>query len=706
MKKLFVLILALVVALTGSTYAAAETFDRPEEAKAIEWLNGYSQRCKNNTKKRKDMTKTFKKIFKRVLLAPIALFIGIASAEPATEPHIWHYDPKKETVWFPKEDITVPRIKSIEKARKLNDVDPKEYRFTVVTKTGTKLVPFYSKDDAEDYALKNCSKKSCRLVYEGDKVVSAFVNGKKLPDFVIVYNKVHYDPIDKETFEDWERMAYIRPGKKAKVVTDELYSTTIEKTDDRVRIQRKYLLRYKLKNGHKAVQFKKESFTIHKDGRSFLYKNGSVFHTGCINVEEEAKEVVIGILKSWDSKKGSLLNKNYSLEYIAKVWAKPNLEYVTDGFKGTKASRNSFVHIESLWKFFPREVTDEVKLVDIVAAKAKVPTTKMYRKLYLKDIGNILLVKHVMECGIKDVNNVIKVPHLGMALRRVSEREIITPFIRKICEIKGEDWLVKAVMKEGASALVDAGRMGYNTEEETGIAIINEATNIQQIHDTLVRESRKNVGKLENKQIPYSKREMSYEKTYGNVSFVLPKDTLTLAIVGQKMGICVGGYGYSAVNKDCTIVTMVEAGKYIGCIELRGNRMCQLKAKFNNPMKEDYRPIIRKWVSECEIDPSCDDYRRIGHAWNSNTNYAHVDPAQFEERHEFDRLIVESAPGKFNPREEIDSWLKDDTVRIKHEPVDVEFFELYGNMPFRRNWDVVENPAPEFVPVETDELPF
>lgn len=92
MKKLFAILLALVLSLTSAFISSADTVtvDRPTETKTFEWAIGYAHRCGNYRNKRyyaymknRRMQKytRVKHVARRVALAPLHLMIGVASAE-------------------------------------------------------------------------------------------------------------------------------------------------------------------------------------------------------------------------------------------------------------------------------------------------------------------------------------------------------------------------------------------------------------------------------------------------------------------------------------------------------------------------------------------------------------------------------------------------------------------------------------------------
>lgn len=88
MKKFLALLLAIVIGLFSTTVGHTDTVtvDTPDDTKYTEWAISYSKRCKayrgklrvNNT-----FARDFKRIARRVALAPLALLIGTASAEGA-----------------------------------------------------------------------------------------------------------------------------------------------------------------------------------------------------------------------------------------------------------------------------------------------------------------------------------------------------------------------------------------------------------------------------------------------------------------------------------------------------------------------------------------------------------------------------------------------------------------------------------------------
>lgn len=92
MKKFLSLLLALILGLFSTTVATktvqTNPIDTPTETKIVEWAIGYGKRCKGYCGKVQPRNwQPVKRFARRVALAPLCLFIGIASAE-GTEPEI------------------------------------------------------------------------------------------------------------------------------------------------------------------------------------------------------------------------------------------------------------------------------------------------------------------------------------------------------------------------------------------------------------------------------------------------------------------------------------------------------------------------------------------------------------------------------------------------------------------------------------------
>jgi hypothetical protein len=93
----------------------------------------------------------------------------------------------------------------------------------------------------------------------------------------------------------------------------------------------------------------------------------------------------------------------------------------------------------------------------------------------------------------------------------------------------------------------------------------------------------------------------------GQLEFYLPKETYELIDCGEELGICVGSYGSSAVNKNCTILFLKECDEIKVCMELRknivGNAFKLVQAKTNRNQKpEIYNDLIIEFCKENNIE--------------------------------------------------------------------------------------------------------
>ena len=117
-----------------------------------------------------------------------------------------------------------------------------------------------------------------------------------------------------------------------------------------------------------------------------------------------------------------------------------------------------------------------------------------------------------------------------------------------------------------------------------------------------------------NRKIPYYTRELKLNASYEGYTIRLARDTYELIDCGECMGICVGGYGDIACNKQSVILFILENNRFVGCIELSGDGKClmQAKAKFNNRIQGNRALVLKKWCKDKEINTDrCGDYLHI-----------------------------------------------------------------------------------------------
>lgn len=656
---------------------------------------------------------------------------------------IWQYNPKKHQVWVPDVNLTIPCVKSLTMAKTIMDdsFDPTKWQCIVVSKSGTQLHNHPDRHSAELDALERCTKTAAFVVYENGKPVAAFINGKRLPDYKQIYWKNIYsecghgkrtgenDPYANRELDD-EELDWMSRRRGRDITAMEVakypWDAAVERTEDRIRFKKRELHLFLTKNGKHVSRIMSDSLTIHKDGRWFINRNGKIRRKDYkFWMPDEAVDAALPILEEFKPGISQFLQfdkwEKGNIALMATRFAKPNMFFVMDTYRGESEKRDSCIGLYGFWKYVPKGYTDESKLVPMLARKMGVPTSKQFKKLYLADVGNIQLVKNVMECGFTNPDNVISLPHLGMYIQRYHNRINTKDFIKKLISMKSESWVTKAFIKEGCENIGDMAEMCDRIEPIIADAIIGKATNLRQIHDTFVRRTSRQTNRRENRKIKYTDTEHErIERSYAiknasgeerTIEFSLPEDTLTLAIIGMQMGLCVGGYDGKAVSRNCIIVQMKMGEEYIACIELAKdytsdifNKMVQLKAKCNNMVKAEYKPVIDRWLKDAEIIAETSDYKRIGEQWCSRYNYMAVNPADFRrDDEEEDRLgVVQVGPGEFDAEYELDRWPGEEKQRIayKRRPQDWEE-DFVVNEPF-----AVMRPAAARDLREDDMLPF
>jgi hypothetical protein len=153
--------------------------------------------------------------------------------------------------------------------------------------------------------------------------------------------------------------------------------------------------------------------------------------------------------------------------------------------------------------------------------------------------------------------------------------------------------------------IVDIGRMIAQIKKYKPDFEVKNIENCKKMHNELSRAFRKYSSG--NKVIEHNEIEKTFEKTVGQLEFYLPKETYELIDCGEELGICVGSYGSSAVNKNCTILFLKECDEIKVCMELRknivGNAFKLVQAKTNRNQKpEIYNDLIIEFCKENNIE--------------------------------------------------------------------------------------------------------
>ena len=297
---------------------------------------------------------------------------------------------------------------------------------------------------------------------------------------------------------------------------------------------------------------------------------------------------------------------------------------------------------------------DDNEFIKRTAVKLGVPTGKKFMQFYRNNYCMIRLAALAKDVGIKNTDLIRRILELHEKLR--NKRDDIDLFnafmfksqrsaLKAVINIKHEAVLVRMLEQERTDVLGDIDRLvnsGY-VDEDILNEVVKECSNFQSIHDTLTRYV--NINRRKHRMvdaiIPYSDEELKLNGVYDNVEFQLATSKKDLAIVGYKMGICVGGYANDACAKRLSIVKMIDNGKYVGCLELHGKEIVQIKAKYNNPLEMKYKHALDQWMNKNGLWSCCSDYSHIGTPWFCQHNYNMMNPDMFEnEEHDDNRLVM------------------------------------------------------------------
>lgn len=389
----------------------------------------------------------------------------------------------------------------------------------------------------------------------------------------------------------------------------------------------------------------------------------STFHKIILNNEKVKKD----LLKIFDKENKTSYKEFFKDIPIKKIFLKEIVLY----FRYGKYSMDTINLISFLTKdsYCPPALAQRRKLVfqniykmqydyslfQKTLKNKKCPTSKLFKKMATKNPFMIYMYNSLLKMGFKDYNlitnilsNNIFYSFLMQISLKVVDRDInyddCIMLIYNMIQKKGEIYTKKNIFDyiithpkirhQGPtfSILLDTAKMYSQiaTAIEEGGDEINPDIyfgNIEYMHETYIRILPKL--KARNRKIPYKKETLKLNSTFGEYEFICAPDTRSLIECGELMGICVGGYGDVAVNRQCIIVFMLKNKQYVGCIELLrdGKTMVQAKAKYNNLLQEEKAEILRVWVTKYNlIVDTCHDYAHILNndiSFDDEKNYQH-----------------------------------------------------------------------------------
>ena len=625
--------------------------------------------------------------------------------------YIWWWNPYTKRLYVLEAKTTIHGVASLDEAHKLmdNNFDPSKYQFICQTKTG-KPYNFSSIEDAEKFAIEKSNKRVSCTVYSNGVAIMTFLNKERLPQWETIFCEKHRVQSRSEFCENAQYHKACRGYWQ-------LANTKVERLGNKVRVVDTHMRYVKCRTGYIATQWDKSSVTFHENGNVIDYRGGHIDHRNVSNiyisgdVEEPLRKELIRLRPELKE-----VLSTCSFLRIAEVFSRPTYHIAFDTYQNKTWNRPSILYSG----YFPREVVDESQIINVLAKRMKIPCTKALKKVYAERLDNMVVVKFLKDIGFKDTNSYQKLVGFGIHFC-LNNPKRFADFIKTIIELRSENHVVKMISDTSYDLIFDVIRLYDIMDKDLANVIIKDARNFEEIHETFNR-TRSNI-RLNERKIKYSEKE---EKKFNYVcksgaKFELASSNKDLAIIGQAMGICVGGYGHEAVAKKTTIIKMTKNGKYIACIEFKDGYVVQIKSSFNNAVPLEFKNDIDEWAANGKINHHCRDYDRIGEPWGKSYNYAHVNPDNFiPEGHEPVFQIIKREHERYTHN---NSWFsKTDYIPMRIEEraklVDVPWTNIVERQTVENEWrrarlempmrdHIAQEPiGATFTQLEEDELPF
>ena len=183
---------------------------------------------------------------------------------------------------------------------------------------------------------------------------------------------------------------------------------------------------------------------------------------------------------------------------------------------------------------------------------------------------------------------------------------------KELIKLKGEPWVVAQLIKYSALIYLDAVMMFKRLKDRGVLTQHALRGSIQEIHDRLSTD----INKLRyaNVILDYpDEMKNRYNRTVNGLDFVLARETDELIRVGQRMGICVGGYHDKVADHITTIVVAYKDDLPVICIEItRNGQMEQVSTFYNHLVQGSYAYALKEWVAQCQVKTCfCSQYEHI-----------------------------------------------------------------------------------------------
>lgn len=172
----------------------------------------------------------------------------------------------------------------------------------------------------------------------------------------------------------------------------------------------------------------------------------------------------------------------------------------------------------------------------------------------------------------------------------IQENSIVNKIYKNISEVKGRAYL-----------LIDFMIMYVRTIKLLPTYTIDiKNNNFEELHDIIGKDFSK-IRRM-NKVLEYSETDITrFNRTCGELTFTLAKDTHKLLDVGSDMNICVGSYDRSALEKLSYIIIATDAdNNYKICIELdRDYNVYQTKLSYNRRPQSGSMELnsLMEWIA-------------------------------------------------------------------------------------------------------------
>lgn len=259
--------------------------------------------------------------------------------------------------------------------------------------------------------------------------------------------------------------------------------------------------------------------------------------------------------------------------------------------------------------------------------RKKIPDKKMVKKMCIENPFAIYIYRFLTKIGFKDYNIICSIMEESRSywdililiytdlLLYENRGKDISRFLKEFVRNKKEPQAKRLLFSNPFKyPLIEDCATLYKTINNNleGGEFPIKWTNLESMHDDMSRLLPRLNNK--NRKIPYYTRELKLNASYEGYTIRLARDTYELIDCGECMGICVGGYGDIACNKQSVILFILENNRFVGCIELSGDGKClmQAKAKFNNRIQGNRALVLRKWCKDKEINTDrCGDYLHI-----------------------------------------------------------------------------------------------